>query len=358
MEYRTLGNSGLKVSRLVLGTLTIGTHERFVQLGGLGLGEVQRLFDVAFDAGVNMIDTANLYSYGEAEEIIGAAMNRRRADVLLASKLRMPLGDGPNDGGSSAHHVIRQTEGILRRLRTDHLDLLYLHQWDGETPIEESLTALDRLVAAGKVRYIGVSNFSGWQLMKTVYSARLADVTVPIAHQIYYTPEAREAEYELIPAAVDQNVGTLVWSPLGSGLLTGKVRRGQDVPSSTRQGTDWAEPHVVDMERAYDIIEMLNGIAGAHGRSIPQVVLSWLLARPGVTGLVIGVRTEQQLRDNLACLELALTDAETEQINEASQLPAFYPHWHRVLTAMDRPDPAEAPYLPGYASTLRPKDGS
>ncbi|MEU2792283.1 aldo/keto reductase [Streptomyces sp. NPDC007100] len=352
MEYRTLGQSGLKVSRLVLGTLNVGAREQFAQIGGLGTDEARRLFDIALDAGVNMIDTANMYSFGQAEEITGEALRGRRDDVLLASKVRMQVGEGPNEGGSSAYSVLREVERSLRRLQTDHLDLLYLHQWDGQTPVEETLTALDRLVADGKVRYVGISNFNGWQIMKTLYTAKLHRLVAPVAQQVYYTPEAREAEYEIIPAALDQGLGTLVWSPLGEGLLGGKVRRGRQVPPTTRQGTDWPEPHVVDKERAYDIIECLAGIAEAHGTSVPRVVLAWLLGRPGVTGLVIGARNEEQLRDNLAAADLTLTAAETDRLTELSQLPAYYPYWHRVMNASDRPDPAEAPFLDGWKRAM------
>ncbi|MFI6085339.1 aldo/keto reductase [Streptomyces sp. NPDC051217] len=353
MEYRTLGNSGLKVSRLVLGSMNIGDRKQFAQIGGLGLDEARRLFDVALDAGVNMIDTANMYSYGQSEELIGQALRGKRDDVLIASKVRMRLADGPNDGGASAYHIIREVEKSLRRLDTDHLDLLYLHQWDGQTPIEESLTAVERLVAAGKVRYLGISNFNGWQIMKTRYTARLHHLSAPVVQQVYYTPEARESEYEIIPAALDQGLGTLVWGPLGEGLLSGKVRRGQDVASTTRQGTDWPEPHVVDRERAYDIIDLLAEIADARQVSIPRLILAWELARPGITGLVISGRTEQQLLDNLSAPDLLLTDEETARINEATQLPAYYPYWHRIINATDRPDPAEAPFLDGYRQRMR-----
>lgn len=353
MEYRILGDSGLKVSRLVLGTINVGGRKQFTQIGDLDLGQTRRLFDIALDAGVNMIDTANMYSYGQAEELIGEILRGRRDDVLLASKVRMKLAEGPNDAGLSAYHIIREVENSLRRLGTDHLDLLYLHQWDGETPVEESLRAVERLVAAGKIRYVGISNFNGWQITKTLFTARLHHLAVPVVQQVYYTPEARESEYEIIPAALDQGLGTLVWSPLGEGLLSGKVRRGRATPATTRQGTDWPEPHVVDRERAYDIIELLSEIAAAHEVSVPRVVLSWLLGRPGITGLVIGARNEDQLTDNLAAPDLRLTAEETTRIDDLTQLPAYYPYWHRVINASDRPDPAEAPFLDGYAKKMR-----
>lgn len=345
MQYVPLGRSGLMVSRFAFGSLATGHHPMFEKMGGVGTDQFRRLLDIALDAGVNFIDTANMYSFGEGEEIVGQALGSRRDDVVLTSKVRMPLGDGPNDGGASRHHILREVENSLRRLDTDHLDLLYTHQWDGVTPIEETLAALDTLVADGKVRYIGTSNYRAWQLSKTVYTARACGLTEPVVQQMYYTPEAREIEYEILPAAHDLGVGTFVWSPLGEGLLNGQVRRGQETPASTRQGTGWPEPHVTDWERAYDIIDALAEIAEARSTSIPQVVLAWLLDRPNVTGIVLGARTEDQIRDDLAAMDLELADDERERITRVTQLPAFYPWWHTGLNATDRIDPAEAPYL-------------
>ncbi|MFI5611720.1 aldo/keto reductase [Amycolatopsis sp. NPDC051903] len=352
MKYRQLGNSGLRVSELVLGTLNVGHHEDFAALGGLGEEAVRRLVDIALDAGVNMIDTADLYSHGEAEEIVGAALKGRRDDVLVATKARFPTGNGPNDAGSSRFHLIRAVENSLRRLGTDHVDLLYLHQWDGETPVEETLQTLDQLVRDGKVRYSGLSNFSGWQVTKTLAVAREHRFAPPIAQQIYYTPEAREAEYEILPAAADAGLGTLIWSPLGQSLLTGKVRRGRPVPPGTRQGTDWPEPFVTDRERAYDIIDVLVEIAEGREISVAQVVLAWLLARPGITGAVFGARDEEQLCDDLAAVDVELTAEETARIEQVGRPAAQYPFWHRASLATDRPDKGEAPYLPGYAAAL------
>ncbi|CAM03656.1 hypothetical protein A8924_4774 [Saccharopolyspora erythraea NRRL 2338] len=354
MEYVRLGNSGLMVSRLAIGTLTVGDHPKFAAMGGVDADACRRLFDIAFDAGVNLVDTANLYSFGQAEEITAKALAGRRDDVVLTSKVRMPLGDRPNEGGASRYHILREVENSLRRLGTDRIDLLYLHQWDGQTPVEETLAALDALVRDGKVRYVGTSNFSAWQLCKTVYTARARGTAEPVVQQMYYTPEAREIEYEILPAARDLGVGTFVWSPLGEGLLTGKVRRGQPTPETTRQGTGWPEPHVVDWDRAHAVIDVLDEIASAHQVSIPQVVLAWLLERPGVTGIVLGARTEQQLRDDLAAPSLALTEQERDRITRAGQPPALYPFWHRNLNAADRPDPAELPYLHEFATTTAP----
>ncbi|WP_422771908.1 aldo/keto reductase [Plantactinospora sp. WMMC1484] len=348
MRYQPLGRSGLLVSEFVLGTLNMGSHPMFKPAGGLGVAAARKLFDIAFDHGVNMIDTANMYSFGEAEEIVGELLAGRTDDILVTSKVRMPLGDAPNQGGASRAHIVREVEKSLRRLRRTHLDLLYLHQWDGITPIEETLSALDALVTSGKVRYTGVSNFSGWQITKTMYEARLHGLVAPVVQQVNYTPENRQTEYDILPAARDAGLATYVWSPLGEGLLGGKVRRGQAVPPTTRQGTEWAEPHVVDMERAYDIIEVLAGVADGRGVSMARVVLAWLRQRPGVTGIVLGARTEEQLRDDLAALELTLTEDEIAAVDTATQPPAIYPYWHRAMLATDRPDPVEQPYLDGY----------
>ncbi len=345
MEYRQLGRSGLKVSKLIIGTLTFGGRAGFEKIGDVDVGQARRLFDMAFDAGVNMVDTANIYSMGLAEEVIGEALKDKRDEVLIASKVRMPVGEGPNDGGASRYHIIRECENTLRRLQTDHLDLYQLHQWDGLTPLEESLSALDDLVRAGKVRYVGTSNYNGWQMMKALYAADMNRLVRPVSQQIYYTPESREAEYEILPLGLDQNLGTLVWSPLGEGLLTGKVRRGQEIPDTSRQGRGWPEPYVRDWERAYDIIETLVEIGEGHGVSAARVALAWLVDRPGVTSLILGARTEEQLEDNLACLDLELSAEEHARIEEATRPEALYPYWHRVMTASDRPDPAEAPFL-------------
>ncbi|GAA4866651.1 aldo/keto reductase [Saccharopolyspora cebuensis] len=349
MEHVALGNSGLLVSRFAIGTLTVGNDPTFAPMAGVDADGLRRLFDIALDAGVNVVDTANMYSFGQAEEITAQALAGRRDDVVLTSKVRMAVEAGPNGGGASRSHILREVENSLRRLRTDHLDLLYTHQWDGVTPIEETLAALDTLVRDGKVRYVGTSNYSAWQLVKTTYTARLRGVVEPVVQQMYYSPEARELEYEILPAARDLGIGTFVWGALGEGLLSGKVRRGQETPSTTRQGSGWPEPHVTDWERAYSVIEVLAGIADGHRASVPQVVLAWLLRRPGVTGIVLGARTPEQLQDNLAADRLELSEEEHRRITEVGQLPAYYPYWHRSLNAPDRPDPAEQPYLEEFA---------
>ncbi len=352
MHYRKLGNSGLLVSELVFGTVPFGGRDSFEKCGSVDVPMARRLFDIAFDAGVNLIDTADLYSHGLAEEITGKALGNKRNDILLASKARSPLDDNPNNSGASRYHLIRACEASLKRLNTDHLDLYQLHNWDGLTPIEETLEALDHLVKSGKIRYFGTSNFTAWQMMKTLGKAELHGMVKPITQQIYYTPESREAEYELLPLGIDQSVGTLVWGPMGEGLLTGSTRRGQQPPAGTRQGNDWPEPYVHDRERALDIIETMAEVGEQHGVSVARVCLAWLKDRPGITSLIIGARNEQQLQDSLAAADLQLTPEQTRRIESVSRRQPLYPYWHRVIAGMDRIDPAEQPFLDEQRQTL------
>jgi aryl-alcohol dehydrogenase-like predicted oxidoreductase len=261
----------------------------------------------------------------------------------------MEMGEGPNDAGLSRHHVITGCEASLRRLRTDHIDLYQVHEWDGQTPLEETLEALDQLVSSGKVRYVGASNYTAWQLMKALGVAERTGLPRFVSQQIYYSLQAREAEYELIPLAVDQGLGVLVWSPLAGGLLSGKYRRDHEAPAGSRQLTDWGEPPVYDQEGLYDIIEALVGIGAEHGVSAAQVALAYTLGKPAVTSLVIGARTSEQLADNLAAASLTLADSERELLDKISSPPLIYPYWHQARTASDRLSPADltllAPYL-------------
>ncbi|AGF71320.1 aldo/keto reductase [Corynebacterium halotolerans] len=344
MEYTRLGGSGLYVSRLALGTIPFGSGGGFEKIAGVSRKDARRQIDEALDHGVNFIDTANIYTGGDAERVLGEVLGRTRDEIILTSKARSPVGEGPNDSGASRYHLTRAVEDSLSRLRTDHLDLLYIHQWDGQTPITETIATANELIRAGKIRYWGVSNFNGWQLAKTVYEAKLAGLEGPVAQQVYYTPEAREIEYEIIPAARDLGVATFGWSPLGEGLLNGKVRRGQPTPPDTRQGTGWPEPHVTDRDRAYDLIELFDEIARDLGWSIPQVVISWILDRPGVDGTVIAARRFEHLQDDLAAAGLTLPREARDRITAASQLPAYYPLWHRLMTGQDRPEPSEAEF--------------
>lgn len=351
MDYRLLGRSGLKVSTLLLGTMTFGGEGAFAKTGNTDVTGARRQIDMAIDAGVNMLDTADIYSDGRCEAIIGEALDEgRRGRLLLASKVRFPTGDkGPNDRGLSRHHIIAACEASLKRLRTDHIDLYWLHEWDGQTPLEETLGALDDLRRAGKIGYVGVSNFSGWHIMKALAAAERDGLVRPVAQQIHYTLQAREAEQELLPIAIDQGVDAVIWSPLASGLLSGKYRRGQPEPEGTRKASGWSEPPVHDVEALYDIVEALVSVAEARGVSAAQVALAWLLARPGVASVVVGARTDAQLADNLAAADLTLTAQEIATLEQVSRRPLAYPYWHQRSTAADRLSPADlaliAPYL-------------
>src|SRR5215467_7967482 len=311
MEYRQLVRSGLRVSALTLGTMTFGGRGGFRAVGATDAGGARRQLDMCLDAGINLIDTADVYSGGLAEEITGEVITGRRDSLLLSTKVRMPMGDGPNDAGLSRHHIISGCEASLRRLGTDYIDIYHVHEWDGQTRLEETLSALDSLVAAGKVRYLAASNYAGWQLMKALSVADAHGYERFAAQQVYYSLEARDAEYELVPLSVDQGLGILVWSPLAGGLVSGKYRRDAAPESGTRQvsGT-WNEPPVRDREKLYDTIEVLTDIAAGHRASPAQVALAWLLGRPAVTSVIIGARTEEQFSDNLGAAALTLTAAE------------------------------------------------
>ncbi len=345
MEYRQLGRSGLKVSTLTLGTMGFGGGGKFAKVGNAQVDEAREQVDLVLEAGVNLIDTADVYSDGLSEEIVGAAVKGRRDDVLLASKVRFPMGPGPNDAGLSRHHVVRGCEASLRRLGVEHLDLYQLHEWDGLTPLEETFEALRLLVDAGKVRYVGISNYSAWHLMKAVGVAERIGAPRPVSQQVYYSLQGREAEYELVPATFDQGLGVLVWSPLAGGLLSGKYRRGQQAPEGSRQLQEWGEPPVYDTEGLYDTIEVLVEIAEARGVPAAQVSLAWTLAQPGVTSLVIGARTNDQLRQNLGAADLRLEEAELARLEEVSRPPLLYPYWHQAATAADRLGPADLSLL-------------
>jgi aryl-alcohol dehydrogenase-like predicted oxidoreductase len=345
MEYRQLGRSGLRVSTLTLGTMTFGGGGKFANVGSTDVDGARRQVDMCLDAGVNLIDTADVYSDGASEEILGQALAGRRDRVLLATKARMAMGDGPNDAGLSRHHLIRACEASLRRLGTDHIDLYQVHEWDGQTPLEETLEALDDLQRAGKIRYAGCSNYAGWQLAKALGISERRGLARFVSQQVYYSLQSRDAEYELVPAGLDHGVGMLVWSPLAGGLLSGKYRRGKDGPAGARHLTDWNEPPVRDEEQTYDVIEAAVEVGAAHGVSAAQVALAWLLGRPGVSSLVIGARTDEQLADNLAAAQLELSAEERARLDALSAPPLIYPHWHQAKTAVDRLGPADRAWL-------------
>jgi aryl-alcohol dehydrogenase-like predicted oxidoreductase len=336
MDYRQLGRSGLRVSALTLGTMTFGGRGNFAKVGSTDVTDARRQVDLCLDAGVNLFDTADVYSAGLSEEILGEVLEGRRDDVLVATKARMAMGDGPNDAGLSRHHLLRSCEASLRRLRTDHIDLYQVHEWDGQTPIEETLDALDTLVRDGKVRYIGCSNYAAWQLMKALGASDRRGLQRFVSQQIHLTLQAREAEYELVPATLDQGLGILVWSPLAGGLLSGKYRRGAQGPEGSRQLTTWNEPPVYDEDALYDTVDVLVEIADGHGVSAAQVALAWLLERPGVSSVIVGARTEDQLVDNLRATDLRLSDEERTRLDEISRPPLLYPYWHQAKTASDR----------------------
>jgi len=338
MEHRNLGRSGLRVPVLSLGTMTFGGRGNFAAVGDTDAAGAARQIDMALDAGANLVDTADVYSAGLSEEIIGEVLDAagRRDRVLLATKARMPMGDGANDAGLSRHHLIAACEASLRRLRADHIDLFQVHEWDGVTPLEETLSALDDLVRAGKVRYVGCSNYTGWQLMKALGISERHGFERFVSQQIHYSLQAREAEYEIVPAGLDQGVGIMVWSPLGGGLLSGKYRRGEQGPEGARQLTDWNEPPVRDPDALHDVVDALVEIADGRGVSAAQVAIAWLLGRPGVATVVIGARTDEQLADNLAAADLELSADERARLDAVSAPPLIYPHWHQAKTARDR----------------------
>jgi aryl-alcohol dehydrogenase-like predicted oxidoreductase len=336
MEYRQLGGSGLRISALTMGTMTFGGRGAFQAVGETDVEGARRQVDIALDAGVNLIDTADVYSGGASEEIVGQVMSGRRDRALIATKARFPMGRGPNDAGLSRQHLIEACEASLRRLQTDHIDLYQVHEWDGQTPLEETLAALEHLQQSGKVRYVGCSNFAGWQVMKALGIAQAAGLPRFISQQVYLSLQERSAEYEIVPAAIDQGLGLLIWSPLAGGLLSGKYRRDQPPPPGSRHASEWDEPPVYDEDRLYDTVEVLVAIAETRGVSPAQVALAWLLGRPAVTTVIVGARTDEQLADNLAAVELKLSAEEADRLEQVSRPPLIYPFWHQRKTAADR----------------------
>jgi len=349
MEQRQLGASGLRVSALTLGTMTFGGTGNFANVGTTDVEGARRHIDLCLEAGVTLIDTADVYSDGASEEILGKALAGRRDDVLVATKVRFPMGSGANEAGLSRHHVIEGCEASLRRLGTDHIDLYQVHEWDGQTPIEETLAALEHLVDQGKVRYVGCSNYTAWQMVKALGVADLRGLPRFVSTQVYYSLQERTLEFEILPACLDQGVGVLVWSPLAGGLLSGKFRRGQEGPAGSRQVTDWGEPPVYDQDTLYDTIDVLVEVAEGHGVSAAQVALAWVLRRPGISTVIVGARTDEQLADNLRAVDLQLGAEELRRLDEVSRPPLPYPLWHQAKTASDRLGPADiatlAPHL-------------
>ncbi|MGW1516309.1 aldo/keto reductase [Streptomyces sp. NPDC001436] len=328
MEYRRLGTSGLQVPALSFGAGTFGGQgPLFGAWGTTGVEEARRLVDICLDAGITMFDTADVYSAGASEEVLGAALKGRRDRILISTKAGLPLGDGPADAGTSRSRLIGSVDAALRRLGTDHLDLFQLHAFDAGTPVEEVVSTLDDLVRAGKIRYVGVSNFSGWQTMKSLAAADRHGRERYVAQQVYYSLIGRDYEWELLPLGLDQGLGAIVWSPLGWGRLTGKIRRGRPLPAGSRlhATADYGPP--VEDEHLYRVVDALAGIEEETGRAIPQIALRWLLQRPTVSSVIIGARNEEQLRQNLGALDWTLTADQMARLDAASHRPAPYPYF-------------------------------
>lgn len=347
MEYRYLGRSGLKVSVLTMGTMTFGGSEK---IGNTSPADAARQVDLCLDAGINLYDTANVYNAGVSEEILGDILrdNGRRQKALIATKVRFKMGNGPNDIGLSRHHIVAQAESSLKRLKTDVIDLYQVHEWDGRTPIEETMEALDTLVRQGKVRYIGCSNYSGWHIMKALTAADKRQGQRFVSQQIHYSLHSRDAEYELVPISQDQGLGILVWSPLAGGLLSGKYRRDSE-PASGRHVGGFREPPVYDWEKLYGVIDAIVAIAEARNVSGAQVALSWLLGRPGMTSVIIGGRNEAQFIDNIAAASFVLAPEERKRLDDASRPPLLYPYWHQSFSAQDRLSPVDLDLIGPYA---------
>ena len=345
MEYRLLGRSGLKVSALSIGTATFGGDGLW---GATDVADARRQIDLCLDHGVNLIDTANVYGGSKSETIIGEALTDGRRDrLLIATKVRFRRGDGPNDEGLSRWHIIRECENSLKRMKTDVIDLYQVHQWDGSTPLEETVEALDTLIRQGKVRYVGCSNYSGWQLMKALGIADAHQQQRFVSQQIHYTLQAREAEYELIPLGLDQGVSVLVWSPLAGGWLSGKYTR-DSKPEDGRQARGFKEPPIYDWEHLWNIVDVVNEVAAAHGVSGAQVALAWLLQRPLVASVIIGGRNFSQFEDNLNAIDLKLMPEEVARLDEVSRPPLLYPYWHQNWAIRSRMSPSEHAFHDPY----------
>lgn len=332
MEYRYLGASGFKVPALGFGTGTFGGKgPLFSAWGATDAAEATRLIDICLDAGVTLFDTADVYSDGASESILGAAIRGRRDQVILSTKISLRAGDGPNDVGASRHHLVRATDAALRRLGTDYIDLMQLHHFDAMTPVESVMSALDDLVRAGKIRYIGASNFSGWQLMKSQAVADRYGYQRFVANQAYYSLIGRDYEWELMPLGADQGVGAIVWSPLGWGRLTGKIRRGRPLPAESRlhETEGFAPP--IDEERLYRVVDVLDAVAEETGKTVPQVAINWLLQRPTVSSVLVGARNEEQLKQNLGAVGWQLSADQIARLDAASRVTPpypYYPYWN------------------------------
>lgn len=332
MEYRQLGASGLYVPVLTLGTATFGGTNGFEGWGSTQVDEATRMVDFCLDAGLNLFDTADVYSRGLSEEILGKAVKGKRDRLLISTKATFSMGDDRNQMGSSRHHLIQACEASLKRLGTDYIDIYHMHGFDANTPIEETLQTLDTLVKSGKVRYIACSNFSGWHLMKSLSISEKYGWSRYVAHQVYYSLLNREFEWELMPLGIDQHVGSLVWSPLAAGRLGGKYRRNQPIPNDGRvaRGGSPIPEEATSYERLYNIMDVLDQVAEETGKTVAQVALNWLLQRPTISSLVIGARTEEQLKSNLEAVGWNLSTEQVQRLDQASRQPSIYPYWHQA----------------------------
>ena len=341
MDYRSLGRSGLKVPVLSFGAGTFGgSGPLFGAWGNTDVEEARRLVDICLEAGVTLFDTADVYSNGASEEVLGAALKGRRDNALISTKTGLPMGDGPNDAGSSRFRLIRAVEDALRRLGTDYIDLLQLHAFDAGTPVEEVLSTLDMLVRDGKVRYVGVSNFSGWQIMKALGLADRHGWPRYVANQVYYSLIGRDYEWDLMPLGADQGLGALVWSPLGWGRLTGKIRRGAPLPEGSRLHDTASYGPPVEDEYLFSVVDALEEVAAETGKTVPQVALNWLIQRPTVSSVIIGARNEEQLRQNLGAVGWTLSPGQIAALDAASAVTAPYPHFpYRRQEGFARLDP-------------------
>lgn len=332
MEFRQLGKSGLKVPVLCFGTGTFGgaNNQFFKTWGSTEADEARQLIDMCMDAGVNFFDTADIYSEGRSEEVLGAAIaHLPRESVLLSTKSTFGFGKGPNEAGSSRFHITNQIHGSLKRLKTDYIDVYHMHSFDAQTPVEETLSTLDHFVRAGKIRYIACSNFSGWHLQRSLDVSEKYGWTRYVAQQTYYSLVGRDFEWELMPLGMAEGVAALVWSPLGWGRLTGKIRRGQPAPPNSRYSDGQAGGPVVDEEYLYTVVDALDAVAAETGKSVPQVALNWLLRKPTVASLIIGARNAEQLKGNLEAASFVLSPEQVERLDKASERPVAYPYWHQ-----------------------------
>lgn len=342
MEYRMLGGSGLSVPELTLGTGTFGGNtELFKSWGTTDVAEATRLVDICLEAGLNMFDSADIYSNGASEEILGQAIKGRRDRVLVSTKATFRSGDGPNDVGSSRQHLTRSVDAALKRLGTDYIDVFQLHGFDAKTPIEETVATLDGFVRCGKIRYVGCSNFSGWHLMKSLAAADRYGYTRYCVHQAYYSLVGRDYEWELMPLGLSEGVGAAVWSPLGWGRLTGKLRRGQPMPEVSRlqNQTSREMGPQVEEEHLYRVVDALDEVAGETGKTVPQIALNWILRRPTISTVIIGARNEEQLKQNLGAVGWQLTPDQIAKLDAASERPKAYPYWHQTMFQERNPSP-------------------